>query len=214
MEKWHGGQCGADLLTETPAPKLLSTWSGAATTPPLWSLWRKSRYIWSKHLWRRAWEAGKKGASFIGCCGLWGSRDKHWRSNRRNFQVSVSISETNLSVYHCYKCRSSSSNPGSTEGWSNKSFKVEYSRYSYPPVKFLPCVNHKLPSTDEIMHGRLKIYQKLCYKVWPHNKNTKQSVHNFFLLIWNHRPSGPMLSISRNVHMCVCLCVSSLLTAV
>ena len=29
-----------------------------------------------------------------------------------------------------------------------------------------------------------------------------------------HRPTGPMLSISRNVHMCVCLCVCvcSLLT--
>ena len=27
-------------------------------------------------------------------------------------------------------------------------------------------------------------------------------------------PSGPMLSIIRNVHMCVCLCVCSLLTAV
>ena len=26
-------------------------------------------------------------------------------------------------------------------------------------------------------------------------------------VILKHRPSGPMLSISRNVHMCVCVCV-------
>ena len=38
--------------------------------------------------------------------------------------------------------------------------------------------------------------------------HVKLSLRIFFSKHW---PSGPMLSISRNVHMCVCVCVCSLL---